>query len=345
MVLLDHHAVAGAGGGVITAFLLQPLDVVKVRFQVCTANTILLLCPNRIASCRIRHAADTTKPISRHPQVQDGTVHAMRYSSVFGAVKDIWKTEGIRGFYRGMVASAWGSGMSWGLYFYFYEACKRRLLANDGGSGTSAGEAGGRASKLSPMQHMYAAWEGGSITCLFTNPLWLIKTRMQLQTNSPSRPEGGAYRGLTHALKTIIKEEGPLGLYRGLLPALILTSHGMVQFGVYEELKAVVAIPDRMQSAYYFAFGGISKAAAVTVTYPYQVVKARMQQRFEGGRAGAGAYAGFISSVQRIWQHEGMFGFYKGFAANLLRVAPQSAITLVAYEEIKRLLDALDKER
>jgi hypothetical protein len=52
-----------------------------------------------------------------------------------------------------------------------------------------------------------------------TNPLWLIKTRMQLQPGAaaqlkqPMKQE--AYRGLWHAVRTIVREEGPRGLYKG----------------------------------------------------------------------------------------------------------------------------------
>ena len=39
------------------------------------------------------------------------------------------------------------------------------------------------------------------------------------------------------AVRTIIKEEGFTGLYKGSIPALMLVSHGGVQFVVYEFLK------------------------------------------------------------------------------------------------------------
>ena len=57
-----------------------------------------------------------------------------------------------------------------------------------------------------------------------------MKTRLQLQTNK-------RYKGILDAFSRIIKEEGWLALYRGILPALFLTSHGAVQFVVYEKLK------------------------------------------------------------------------------------------------------------
>jgi solute carrier family 25 folate transporter 32 len=304
-----------------------------------------------------------------------------------------WRAEGARGFYRGAVPGLLGSGASWGLYFFFYEACKRRMLLPADGGAAGGGAPAPSPAKLSTAQTLFAAWAAGSATCLFTNPLWLIKTRMALQTDSsvswaapaaaaataatgagaaqpaaaaaaaaaapraPAQAQAQApYRGVRDAFASILREEGPRGLYRGLLPALLLTSHGMVQFAVYEELKARFPPPPAASaaggagaspfalsaSAQIFVFGAASKAAAVCVTYPSQVVKARLQQRLVDG---APAFAGLADCVRRTAQLEGVRGFYRGFAANLMRVAPQSALTLVVYEEVKRALDRLDPAR
>eukprot|EP00968_Pinguiococcus_pyrenoidosus_P004677 scaffold302_cov247-Pinguiococcus_pyrenoidosus.AAC.3 len=60
---------------------------------------------------------------------------------------------------------------------------------------------------------MSAAVEASTIMVLLTNPLWLIKTRMEIQGQSAAavRP----YRGVLDAATTIVKEEGMLGLYKG----------------------------------------------------------------------------------------------------------------------------------
>lgn len=72
---------------------------------------------------------------------------------------------------------------------------------------------------LTSVHHLLAAFEAGIIMVFLTNPLWLIKTRMQLQPSAPApgqpKPTHEAYRGLWHAVKTITREEGPLGLYKG----------------------------------------------------------------------------------------------------------------------------------
>lgn len=73
--------------------------------------------------------------------------------------------------------------------------------------------------------------------CFVTNPIWVVKTRLQLQRGpgpnvSPRlrqaaahlRSNAGPYRGFVHAVKQIAKEEGFRGFYKGLLPSLLLVS-------------------------------------------------------------------------------------------------------------------------
>lgn len=81
-------------------------------------------------------------------------------------------------------------------------------------------------------------------------------------------------------------------------------------------------------------------SVASTVTYPIQVLKARMQQRSEfveltsegDVRVVKRDYSTITGTVQKIWQKEGVSGFYKGCIPNAVRVAPSSAVTFVVYE-------------
>lgn len=111
--------------------------------------------------------------------------------------------------------------------------------------------------KLGPMEHFTASCMAGACMVALTNPLWLIKTRLQLQnsrlqeqllhpTNTstnitfkqqPNTQLKPPYRGLFHAAFTIVKEEGFFALYKGSIPALMLVSHGGIQFVSYEFLK------------------------------------------------------------------------------------------------------------
>lgn len=310
------HLLAGALAGSIAVCALQPFDVIKTRMQ-----------------------------------VQDGIARGLpEYKGFNHAVRIIWSTEGYRGFFSGLAPALIGSGVSWGAYFYIYESLKQYYERQQGRK------------QLSPLWNLTSAAQAGAAVCLFTNPIWLLKTRLQLQvstTNSQigsmrgtQQPAASAYGGLLDAISRIAREEGPRGFYRGLAPSLVLqSSHGAVQFAVYEELKKIVRQADsaerppqagdspRRQShvaAWQLPLcGAVSKFAAVIVTYPVQVVRTRLQQR---STSSAVVYSTTWDVVKLTLVREGVRGFYKGLLAALMRTMPQSAVVFAVYEQSMTLL-------
>ncbi|XP_057952875.1 folate transporter 1, chloroplastic isoform X14 [Malania oleifera] len=237
-----ENAVAGAVAGFATVASMHPLDVVRTRFQ-----------------------------------VNDGRLSNLpAYKNTAHAIFTIARIEGLRGLYAGFSPAVLGSTISWGLYFSFYSRAKQRYSKN-------------REEKLSPGLHLASAAEAGALVSLCTNPVWLVKTRLQLQTPlHHARP----YSGLYDAVRTILKEEGWSALYKGIVPSLLLVSHGSIQFTTYEELRKVVvsfksketngtpqSADELLNSVDYAILGGTSKFAAILLTYPFQVIRARLQQR------------------------------------------------------------------
>lgn len=100
----------------------------------------------------------------------------------------------------------------------------------------------------------------------------------------------------------------------------------------------------------------LSKIFAVATTYPYQVVRARLQDQHN-------SYSGVLDVIRRTWRcstdllgkelktlpsilnpllfllrNEGTAGFYKGIIPNIIRVTPACCITFVVYEKVSGLL-------
>ncbi|KAM0916333.1 hypothetical protein ACQ4PT_010246 [Festuca glaucescens] len=205
----------------------------------------------------------------------------------------------------------------------------------------------GKDVQLRPFDHLVSAAEAGALVCLFTNPIWLVKTRMQLQTPGHASP----YSGFSDALRTILKEEGWLALYRGIGPGLMLVTHGAIQFTAYEELRKAMIFAkskqtradnrgseDLLNSVDYAALGAGSKLSAILLTYPYQVIRARLQQR--PGSDGTPKYSDSWHVVKETARYEGVRGFYRGITSNLLKNLPAASLTFVVYENVIKLLRA-----
>ncbi|XP_077248005.1 folate transporter 1 isoform X4 [Tasmannia lanceolata] len=152
---------------------------------------------------------------------------------------------------------------------------------------------------------------------------------------------------ISDALRTILKEEGWPALYKGIGPSLFLVSHGAIQFTVYEELRRLaihikckegkknIANEDKLNSVDYAMLGASSKVAAILLTYPYQVIRARLQQRPNSD--GIPKYMDSWHVVKETIRFEGIRGFYRGITSNLLKNVPAASITFVVYENVLHL--------
>lgn len=218
--------IAGFSGGVVSTTLLLPLDIVKLRLQV----------------------TESSKPWRR-----------FRSFRILGGIV---KYEGFRALWQGWTPAVLGSAISWGGYFYFYEGFKRSLVeyksfqqnkmtiphktsavdvpGYDGSSSAKPTKpmGAGPPAVLTSVDNFVLACTAGAVMVALTNPVWLVKTRMQLQMRKAGElHQIKPYRNMIDAFRTIVREEGVTALYKGSGPALLLTSHGGVQFVVYEYLR------------------------------------------------------------------------------------------------------------
>ncbi|CAE7216664.1 SLC25A32 [Symbiodinium necroappetens] len=243
-------------------------------------------------------------------QVLDGTVGQVHaYGSLVQATASTFRVEGVHGFFRGVTANVIGSSIAWGLQMPVYSKLKQlahsqlgeRSLATDGLCSLAA----------------------GGCTNLVVHPIFLIKTRLQLQRHSleAGQPQR-QYRGAMHAVSTIGKEEGLPGFYRGFGPSLLLCSHGAVLLVSYDQFKLLF---DSVLAA-----SASAKIFASVATYPLQVVRSVMQQR--PTNAEAFEYTSAPRTVQLLWMRKGLPAFYRGILPQMLRTVPQAMAFFSIYE-------------
>lgn len=248
------------------------------------------------------------------------------FLSVPRELKSIYRLGGIRGgLYRGFSANFAGSTCSWGLYFLLYHWIQQH-----------AWTIGDEARHLKGWQYFVSSAMAGATTTLFVNPLWLSKTRL-----CQPPPASLQYGGLWDCLRKTVQREGPRGLYRGLLLGILGTFHGAIQFYTYEWFKRLLLPNDgdpRASAAppsipVYLAMSSTSKSVAALLTYPFQLVRCRIQLTSADPRAPQ-VYTSIRDVVAKTWRGEGLRGFYKGIVPATLRVLPGTCVTFLVYEKL-----------
>lgn len=259
------------------------------------------------------------------PKLRDGSIKG---SLIIGSLEQIFRKEGLCGMYRGLSPTVLALLPNWAVYFTIYDQFKSFLCSRDDSHHLSIGA------------NMLAASGAGALTTITTNPLWVVKTRFQTQG---MRAGVVPYRNTLSALRRIAHEEGIRGLYSGLVPALVGISHVAIQFPAYEKIKIYLAkqgntTMDRLGAREVAVASSVAKILASTLTYPHEVVRSRLQEQ---GYHSEKRYSGVIDCINKVFKQDGIAGFYRGCATNLLRTTPAAVITFTSFEMIHRFLVTL----
>lgn len=143
-------------------------------------------------------------------------------------------------------------------------------------------------------------------------------------------------------LKVMREEGGIRGLYRGLIPTAVgVAPYVGINFAAYERLRQIIT-PD--PAVDYGAprkllCGALAGSISQTLTYPFDVLRRKMQVvGMQSGVLGY-KYNGAIDALRTIVRVEGIQGLYRGLWPNLLKVAPSIATSFFTYETVKDFLN------
>ena len=135
------------------------------------------------------------------------------YRGSWDALRTIVRTEGIgRGLYRGFGITLFSFGPFSALYFSFYESLKGLYLK--GRTGVTPSSGGGEAS-LPFLASLMLSATAGSAASLVTNPLDLVKLRIQIERRASAGTKAEVSGGVLAMLGRIWSTEGLVGLFRG----------------------------------------------------------------------------------------------------------------------------------
>ncbi|BFZ64372.1 hypothetical protein YB2330_005515 [Saitoella coloradoensis] len=277
----------------------------------------------------------------------------LRSPPFYALVKDMLRTEGARGFMKGVSASlsreATYSTIRFGAYDFF--------------KGWLHGVSGGRLDERGFGNKVMSGLASGCIGASLANPTDLLKVRLQ----APSTPH-------THLLPTLsflLRERGVLGLYRACLPttirAALLTSS---QLASYDHTKHFLMEWGGMREGFglHFASSAVAGGVCSFVSAPVDVIKVRIMNAppttpgvvsvsvsqpsplgalaanvqtpgnilKQAHATGAGAPPGVIGTTMKIYQEEGLRAFFRGGFMCWMRLWPHTVISLMVFEQLRR---------
>lgn len=173
-------------------------------------------------------------------------------------MRDIYREESLRALFKGLGPTLVGVVPARSINFFTYGNGKR-LIADKFNEG-----------RENSWVHLTAAAIAGIVTGTATNPIWVVKTRLQL-VQGDKKVLGGSL----NCIKKIMREEGIRGFYKGLSASYLGVTEGTIQWVLYERLKKLSAAVDGQSgvSQWLGVLGsaGSAKFVASIITYPHEV--------------------------------------------------------------------------
>lgn len=211
----------------------------------------------------------------------------------------------------------------------------------------------------------------GMISVFFTYPLELVRVRMAFQTRSSDDKSSKRLRPSFMRAITQIYNEGVLPVspassssspsaaqthlptspahafirfpllkfYRGFSVTVIgMIPYAGTSFLAWDFLRARFVPPGSNSRATPIAdlcIGAVSGALGQTVSYPFEVVRRRMQV---GGITRPDRWLRWDETVRTVWVAKGWRGFFVGLSVGYLKIVPMTGVSFAVWQAGKRML-------
>ncbi|KAI8985651.1 mitochondrial carrier [Trametes punicea] len=308
-----HHFVAGGLGGMCGAIVTSPFDVVKTRLQ-------SDLFREKASSISITGNGVATITAPRRNLLW----HFVETGHI---IRDIYREESPRALFKGLGPTLVGVVPARSINFFTYGNGKQ-IIANRFNNGEE-----------NSWVHLTAAALAGIATGTATNPIWVVKTRLQLDSHRPSGAgPKSLFGGSVAMIRKIFREEGIRGFYKGLSASYLGVTEGTIQWVLYERLKRLTAGTQGKGGVQEWlgmlGSAGTAKCIASLITYPHEVLRTRLRQPLVNGKV---KYTGLWQTLRLVIAEEGARSLYGGLSAHLMRVIPNAAVMYSIYEAVLRM--------
>ncbi|KAI1289505.1 Calcium-binding mitochondrial carrier protein Aralar1 [Halotydeus destructor] len=241
-------------------------------------------------------------------------VGELMYRNSLDCFKKVVRHEGVGGLYRGLLPQLVGVCPEKAIKLTMNDLVRDKLS-------TSKGD-------ITLVSEIIAGGCAGGSQVMFTNPLEIVKIRLQVAGEITSGPKVKAW--------DVIRELGIRGLYKGSKACFLRdVPFSAIYFPAYAHNKLLFADADGHNSAGSLLISAcIAGVPAAYLVTPADVIKTRLQVQ---ARAGQTSYTGVMDACSKIYREEGFAAFWKGGPARIFRSAPQFGVTLATYEVLQRM--------
>ncbi|XP_071943934.1 mitochondrial 2-oxoglutarate/malate carrier protein-like [Antedon mediterranea] len=188
-----------------------------------------------------------------------------------------------------------------------------------------------------PVKFLYGGLAGMGAT-VFVQPLDLVKNRMQLSGIGGAAKE---HKTSLHAVKSILKNEGFIGIYTGLSAGLLRqATYTTTRLGIYTTLFDMVSGPEGQPPSFMLkaCIGLTAGAIGAFVGTPAEISLIRMTSDGRLPPAERRGYTSVFNALARIVQEEGVLTLWRGCGPTIVRAMVVNAAQLASYSQAKQLL-------
>ncbi|CAF9932245.1 MAG: hypothetical protein GOMPHAMPRED_006530 [Gomphillus americanus] len=254
-----------------------------------------------------------------------------QYSSALDCATKIFQNEGPRAFYKGTLTPLIGIGACVSVQFGAFHWARRQLESRNAQQQQNNPE-------LSYGQFYLAGAFAGLANTFLSSPIEHIRIRLQTQPHGAAR----LYRGPVDCVRKLAAHEGLMrGVYRGSAVTLLREAQAYgFWFLTFEYLMNADARRNgvdrkEISTLKVATYGGLAGEALWIASYPFDVVKSKMQSDGFGAQQ---KYKTMRDAFGQTWRAEGARGFWKGIGPTLLRAMPVSGGTFAVVELTMRAL-------
>lgn len=297
------------------------------------------------------------------------------WTGLAAAIKDINRTEGAKGLYKGHSVTLLRIFPYAAIKFLAYEQIRAIVIPSS--------------EYETPFRRLISGSLAGVTSVCCTYPLELMRVRMAFETrqshrsglidiwrqiyHEQSKPQArsaaaaesstvAAVESASSVVNKVAPRTGIINFYRGFAPTILgMLPYAGISFLTHDTVGDLFRHPslapytlkrpsdiDSMPKKYdknhnrpllnapfELLAGALAGLVSQTSSYPIEVLRRRMQV---GGAVGDGRRLGFAETARNIWFERGFRGFWVGLTIGYIKVVPMAAVAFFVYERSKGML-------